>query len=350
VGEPGSDEGPQVPGPVQDAATVPDVAPARAAAPVVAAPRLVARATVLEVRGLSKSYGRVSALSSLDLQVEEGEVYGFLGRNGAGKSTTIRILMGITRASGGAIRLFGEEAKGDHLALRQRIGYVAQDQNFYGWMTPRTIGRFVRGFYPTWDDREYERLLRVLDLPDRKIREFSGGMKSKLALALAVAHRPGLLILDEPTAGLDPVARREFLEMVRDQAERNGRTTFFSTHLLDEVERAADRVGIIDGGRTIYEGPLAALSRKVRRLAHAVRPGAPELPLPSALLDDSLGLTVLQDRSRRGRRELVVRAPADAAWAAFARAADDGWLLEDMSLDDIFVDLVARPAAMGSEG
>src|SRR5262245_54995796 len=131
---------------------------------------------VLEARGLTKRYGRVESLRGVDLAVRRGEVYGFLGRNGAGKTTTIRIVMGITRASGGEIRLFGEEARGGHVALRQRIGYVAQDQNFYGWMTPRTIGAFVRGFYPSWDDAEYARLVGALGLPDRKIREFSGGM------------------------------------------------------------------------------------------------------------------------------------------------------------------------------
>ena len=300
---------------------------------------------VLEVRGLAKRYGKHEALAGLDLTVEQGEVYGFLGRNGAGKSTTIRILMGITQASAGTLRMFGEEVRGDPLALRRRIGYVAQDQNFYGWMTPRTIGRFVRGFYPTWDDAEYQRLLRALDLPDRKIREFSGGMKTKLALALALAHRPPLLLLDEPTAGLDPVARREFLDMVRDQAERTGRTTFFSTHLLDEVERAADRVGIIDGGRTLFEGRLADLSRNVRRLTHPAPPGAEPLPLPAPLFDGAAGLDMLKDRTRRGQREPVVRAEAPEAFEALeAAAAADGWRLEPMSLEDVFVDMVARTA------
>jgi ABC-2 type transport system ATP-binding protein len=309
----------------------------------------------LEVRGLSKRYGRVEALRGLDLTVEEGEVYGFLGRNGAGKSTTIRILMGITRSSGGVIRMFGDEGRGDLMSLRQQIGYVAQDQNFYGWMTPRTIGRFVSGFYPTWGDDEYGRLLKAMDLPDRKIREFSGGMKTKLALALALAHRPKLLILDEPTAGLDPVARREFLDMVRDQAERTGRTTFFSTHLLDEVERAADRVGIVDGGRTIYEGQLELLSRTVRRLAHPAVEGERGLPLPAALMDEALGLTLLQDRVRRGRREVVVRARSPEALEALTLSvagdagdagSSGGWAVETLSLEDIFVTMVARPAVV----
>jgi ABC-2 type transport system ATP-binding protein len=301
---------------------------------------------VLEVQNLTKSYGRFQALRGLDLTVNEGEVYGFLGRNGAGKTTTIRILMGITRASSGTIRLLGEEARGAHIGLRQKIGYVAQDQNFYGWMTPTTIGRFVRGFFPTWDDAEHARLLRVLELPDRKIREFSGGMRAKLALSLALAHRPPLLVLDEPTAGLDPVARREFLDMVRDQAEKSGRTTFFSSHLLDEVERVADRVGIVDGGKTLYEGELAALSGTIQSLTRpAPAPGDSSPPRPTILADPGSGLTLLKERALRGKVELVVRGRSPAAFAALVAAAPD-WTLEPLSLEDIFIEMVSRPAAV----
>src|SRR5690606_1888349 len=159
---------------------------------------------ILDARGLHKSYGRVRALSGLDLTVGRCEVYGFLGRSGAGKSTTSRVLMGITRVDRGEVRLFGLPARGGHVKLRERIGYVAQEQSFYGWMSARTLGRFVGGFYPTWSGDEFERRCRHLEIPlDRKVQGFSGGMKMKLALCLALAHRPELLILDEPTAGLD---------------------------------------------------------------------------------------------------------------------------------------------------
>ena len=218
---------------------------------------------VIAIRGLEKKYGSYTALSGLDLNVHPGEVYGFLGRNGAGKSTTIRILMGITRPSAGEVRLFGERFDRDLVRLRQRIGYVAQEQSFYGWMNPKEMSRFIKGFFPTWDESEWTRVVKILDLPlDRKIQGFSGGMRVKLALALALAHRPELLLLDEPTAGLDPVARREFLEIVRDEAR--GRTTFFSTHLIDEIELVAKRVGVVDAGKTKFEGSVAALGARVR--------------------------------------------------------------------------------------
>src|SRR5215831_12121795 len=159
---------------------------------------------VISLRGLVKHYGSVEALRGLDLSVERGQVYGFLGRNGAGKSTTLRIIMGVTLPTGGAVELFGQRARGEHPAVRRRIGYVAQEQAFYGWMTPAALGRFVAGFYPTWDEGEFRRLLGLLDVPaERRIQTLSGGMQPKLALALALAHRPELLILDEPTAGMD---------------------------------------------------------------------------------------------------------------------------------------------------
>ena len=304
---------------------------------------------VLEIRSLVKRYGSVEALAGLDLQVHRGEVFGFLGRNGAGKSTTIRIVMGITRATSGSLKLFGQ--RGSPIAERQRIGYVAQEQNFYGWMTPTSLGRFVRGFYPTWDDAAFASLVGNLDLPaGRKIRTFSGGMKVKLALALALAHHPDLLVLDEPTAGLDPVARREFLEMVRDEAERSGRTTFFSTHLIDEIELAAHRVGIVDDGRTRYQGTVDDLAARVRRLSiprvesSDVPDGPPEVTLPAALTD-SAGWRILQDRVRSGRREVVVEADDPSRFDELYPSY--GWRVEELPLEEIFIEMVRKPLRGG---
>jgi ABC-2 type transport system ATP-binding protein len=302
----------------------------------------------IEVRGLAKRYGAVEALRGVDLTVAAGDVYGFLGRNGAGKSTTIRILMGITRPSSGSVRMFGEGAGGDLVRWRQRIGYVAQEQTFYGWMTPRTIGGFVRGFYPSWDDGEYGRLVRALDLPhDRRIRTFSGGMKAKLALALALAHRPPLLVLDEPTAGLDPVARREFLEMVRDESEKSGRTTFFSSHLVDEIELVAERVAILDAGRTRYEGDVRALVDRVRlvRVSGSRSPterGDAQAAEDAASIDARLaeaGLTPLHDETREGERRIVVEADDPSRFDALA-----GVTVEKIPLEEIFIAMVRHRA------
>lgn len=290
-------------------------------------------APILDVRGLVKRYGRVRALEGLDLSVGRGEVYGFLGKNGAGKSTTIRVLMGITQPDGGSIALFGQPARGGHVKLREKIGYVAQEQTFYGWMDARRLGRFVGSFYPTWSGADFEARCKQLEVPlDRKVQALSGGMKVKLALALALSHRPPLLVLDEPTAGLDPVARREFLEIVREDADQTGRTTFFSTHLIDEVELVADRVGIVDGGRTRYEGPVAALAARVR-LAR----GPADAEVPPVLLDPPAGVRVLSNRVFRGERRVVLEAESAERWAELPFA------LEPLPLEEIFIEMVRRP-------
>ena len=298
---------------------------------------------VIEIKNLSKTYGNVMALDGLDLTVKEGDIYGFLGRNGAGKSTAIRILMGITKPTKGIVNLFGKSLGKNHIKLRQKVGYVAQEQNFYGWMTPVSIGEFVSGFYPTWDKKEYHRLLKGLDLPgNRRIRTFSGGMRAKLALSLALAHRPSLLLLDEPTAGLDPVARREFIEIVRDQAENKTGTIFFSSHLIDEVEAAANCIGIIEKGKMYYQGPLSDLSNSVRLLKHSpVDTGVPDLP--SFLVEGTSGMEIIQDRTLNGERCLVVRNSENPdAFDSISHETAD-WTVEKMPLEDIFIELVRDP-------
>ncbi len=292
-----------------------------AAAPVV--PR-----SVLEVRGLVRTYGAVRAVDGLDLTVREGEIYGFLGRNGAGKTTTIRMLMGIIRPDRGTITLQGRSAPRPTVAQKRLIGYVAQEQHFYPWMTCEALGRFVAGFYPSWDDAEFKHLLDVFELPARrKVSELSHGTRVKLALALAIAPRPPLLILDEPTAGLDPVARREFLEITQRHAHAAGQTVFFSSHLVDEVERVADRVGIIDRGRLVYEGSLGELRAWVRGVS--VDPVSPlDPPAPFRVLRKAPGEPV------------VLMAPPEA-WEEHAELRERA-AAHRLSLDDMFIALVGR--------
>lgn len=226
-----------------------------------------ANEVILRTHDLTLRYGSNLAVDRLNLSAFRGQIYGFLGRNGAGKTSTIRMIMGIGRSDSGTIELAGQTLRRIGNREKRSIGYVSQEQFFYPWMTCARIGRFVRGLYPTWDDAEFARLLSVLQLPaDRKVAHLSGGMKVKLGLALALAHRPEILILDEPTAGLDPVARREFQDIIRHQARAHGRTTFFSSHLIDEVQRVADRVGIIHQGRMRFEGPLDELLGQVRQI------------------------------------------------------------------------------------
>src|SRR5690606_10142253 len=234
--------------------------------------RVRSRAMQFAIRldDLRVRYGRVRALDGLTLAVPRGEIYGFLGRNGAGKTTTLHALMGIVRPAGGGIELLGRRMRRVPVAIKRSIGYVSQEQSFYPWMTAARLGAFVASFYPTWDDEEVRRLLRVLDIPtDRRSAELSGGSRVKLALALALAPRPPLLLLDEPTSGLDPVGRAEFNDLVSAMAAERGTSVFFSSHLVDEVESIATHVGIIQAGRICVEGRVDDLRRCVRRVVGA---------------------------------------------------------------------------------
>lgn len=295
--------------------------------------------SVLRLQGVRKVYGSLVVLDDLNLSVRHGEVFGFLGRNGAGKSTAIRMLMGITQSDAGVIEVFGQPLRSDIVKLRQRIGYVAQDQNMYPWMTPRVISRFVRGFYPLWDESRYQKLLSDFELPPkRRIGTFSGGMKAKLALTLALATRPELLVLDEPTAGMDPVARREFLDLVREQMMRDGATTFFSTHLIDEIEAVADRIAIVESGHTIYEGRLDPLRNSIASWSIALDDYTPG-SLPGEFARQRL--RVLSEGERRGRWVVTMQF-AEETLASNEIILNPAWQHESMSLEDVFISIVAN--------
>ncbi|MBK8010692.1 MAG: ABC transporter ATP-binding protein [Deltaproteobacteria bacterium] len=285
---------------------------------------------VLEAHGLRKSFNRFEVLRCVDMCVGRGEVYGFLGRNGAGKTTAIRTLMGILKSDAGRISFFGEPAaSGPTRAQKQRIGYVSQTQHFYGWMTAERIGNFVRSFYPSWAQDLYQELLRVFDIPAKKrIQALSDGTRTKLALALALAHNPELLILDEPTAGLDPAARREFLEIVADQTQTRHCTTILSSHIVDDIERLASRVGILDQGRILFEGDLGDLHRIVRAVPKdRLAAWQAERPLPP-------GLTV---RNHRGETAFIFGSVS--SWDA---APEFSRLAASLGLEDIFLALVVK--------
>lgn len=292
---------------------------------------------ILSLVDLHKSFGSLSVLGGLSLQVHPGEVFGFLGRNGAGKSTAIRIIMGITRPDRGEVQVFGQSLRKNVIATRQRIGYVAQDQNMYPWMTPKLLSRFVSGFYPRWDNARFQGMVDDFDLPmKRRVGTFSGGMKAKLALSLALATRPELLILDEPTAGMDPVARREFLDLVRAQTVQDGATTFFSTHLIDEIEAVADRIGVVDSGKTVYDGELEPLRNGIASWSIGMNEYVPG-STPGEFANRRL--RVLKEGERQGRWVITMQFTQDAL-ASSEIVLNPGWRHDAMTLEDVFIALV----------
>jgi len=308
---------------------------------------------LLRTENLSLSYGRLQAVNRLNLSIHEGEIYGFLGRNGAGKTSTIRMLMGLIRPDEGRVELLSHPGRRIGTKQKQRIGYVSQEQHFYPWMTCQALGNFVSGFYPTWDQSEFNRLLHVLDLPPRrKAGHLSGGMQVKLALALALAYRPPILILDEPTAGLDPLARREFLDIIDRQARSQNRTTFFSSHLISEVERIANRVGILHKGELCYDGDIQTLQTSIRRVCYAASleethgpvsessdSETDDRPVPARFIDDvqARGFTVLRNNFEDASSLILQGTPAE-----WDRLSCRDWSVHELSLEDIFISLTGE--------
>lgn len=191
------------------------------------------------------------------MRVPRGAVYGFLGRNGAGKSTTIKTLLGLTRADAGKARVLDQDCGPDQVGILERTAFVSESKALYDAMTPRQLVRFNRGFFPKWSDTAVEKYARLLEIPmDRHISKLSKGNRTKVCLLLALSQGAELLILDEPTSGLDPVYLDDFLRVLLEDHVPEGRTVFFSSHDLSEVEQIAEWVGIIDHGRMLLEAQL----------------------------------------------------------------------------------------------
>jgi ABC-2 type transport system ATP-binding protein len=265
----------------------------------------VADQPVIDVAGLRKDYGPIAAVRGLDLQVPRGSIFGFLGRNGAGKTTTIKVLLGMARPTGGTARVFGlaADTPDASVEIRRRTGFVSEDKELYDYMTVDEIVRFTAGFYPRWRRDLEARYLRALELPaPAKVKTLSRGTRTKLALLLALCRGAELLVLDEPTAGLDPAMTEEVLQALVGHAAREGMTIFFSSHQIAEVEQIADAVAIIDRGRTVVSGALDDLRENFRRVQLVFDGEAP------AAAFEAPGIT----RVRRSGRVLTVLSTAGA--------------------------------------
>jgi len=229
----------------------------------------VADALAIETVNLRKRYDDVEALRGLDLQVPRGSICGFLGRNGAGKTTAIKLLLAIARPTGGEARVLGLSATSDaeSVEIRRRTGFVSDDKDLYDYMMVDEMVRFTAAFFPRWRADLADRYLRKFDLPrDRRVRALSRGMRTKLALLLAFSRGAELLVLDEPTSGLDPAITEEVLQAIVAHVAREEMTVFFSSHQIAEVDQIADRVVIIDRGQSVVAGSLDELRERFCRI------------------------------------------------------------------------------------
>lgn len=300
----------------------------------------------IELRGLTKRFGDTLALDHVDLVVRPGEVFGFLGRNGAGKTTALRILSGLARPTAGTAHVLGHDVARASDAVRARVGFLPDVPGFYPWMTAREYLEFAGrlfGLDPAMLDARADALLEMAGLGSvtTRVGGFSRGMKQRLGIAQALINAPNLLMLDEPTSALDPIGRREVLEMV---ASLRGRTTvFFSTHILADVERVCDAVAILERGHIVASASIDELTARAaasRVVVEVERDGAAAL---AGLLAGRVWLKSLETTERTLRMTVSdlpmaqreIPAAITAAGVALRR-----FEIEEASLEDVFVELV----------
>ncbi|HKB03344.1 MAG TPA: ABC transporter ATP-binding protein [Gemmataceae bacterium] len=292
---------------------------------------------VIVVDRLSRRFGPKLALDGVTLSVPRGAVFGLVGANGAGKTTLIKHLLGLLRAQAGTVRVFGRDPVADPVEVLSRIGYLAEDNDLPGWMRVDEVMRYTEAFFPGWDREYAERLRRDFELdPGVKVKHLSRGQRSRAGLVVALAYRPELLVLDEPSSGLDPIVRRDILGAVIRTVAEEGRTVLFSSHLLDEVERVSDHVALLVRGRLAYCGPLDELKAGHHRLTlrfDGYRPRPPALAGALAWEGEGPEWTAL---CHGGLGELQA-----AAEAAGGRVVERG----TPSLDEIFVAHVGGTAS-----
>jgi ABC-2 type transport system ATP-binding protein len=220
---------------------------------------------VILVSDLTRRFGAKTALASVSVSVPRGAVYGLVGANGAGKTTLIKHVLGLLRAESGSVRVFGLDPVAEPVAVLSRIGYLSEENDLPGWMTVDELVRYSRALDPGWDDAYAEALRQTFALdPAARIKTLSRGQKARAGLLMALAYRPELLVLDEPSSGLDPIVRRDILGAVIRTIAHEGRTVLFSSHLLDEVEQVADHVTMISRGKVALSAPLDVLKQSRR--------------------------------------------------------------------------------------
>ncbi len=290
----------------------------------------MADAPVIDIRNLTLRYGRSEILHDITWQVDPGHVVGLLGRNGAGKSTLLHAALGLLDAHRGTCTLLGEDAPNCSDAVKERLGFVPQSPQMPGWTAVHRLITHHRSFYPRWDERLVERLIDRFGIdPGKRVSSLSLGQQQALSLILALAPQPDLLVLDEPAASLDPVARRVFQEVVLEVVMDGRRSVVLSSHLTSDIERVCDRVLVLKAGRTAFDGDLGELKASVKRIqviANVVLPL--RLTMPGLLaweVSGTVGTATVQ---------------GDDPMAAIRMAFPDAELsLQDLPLEDLLVEM-----------
>ncbi|MDX1926059.1 MAG: ABC transporter ATP-binding protein [Pirellulaceae bacterium] len=289
---------------------------------------------VVQIDKLTRRFDTKLALNDLTLTIPRGGVFGLIGGNGAGKTTLLRHILGMLKAQSGSVRVFGLDPVENPVGVLGRIGYLSEDRNLPNWMRVRDLMRYTQAFYPGWDEKYAEELRDAFDLdPQAKVKSLSRGQRARAGLLIALAYRPDLLVLDEPSSGLDPVVRRDILGAIIRTIGEEGRTVLFSSHLLDEVERVADRVAIIHQGTIMLTASMDEIKESHRRVTLRFEQAIAQPPkLVGALAQEGSGSewTYICDGEAQQLRL--------AAQALGATVVSD----TSLSLDEIFVTRVSQ--------
>jgi ABC-2 type transport system ATP-binding protein len=294
----------------------------------------------IETQDLTYRPGKSFLLDHLNLRVPTGAIYGFLGPNGAGKTTTIRLVLGLLKPEAGSIAVLGKPVPSRVREVLARTGYVPERPHLHLSLTVEESRRFHRAFYPGWDDPWATEQLRRFGLePNRLLRQLSKGEMGKLMITLALAQRPELLVLDEPTDGLDPVVRRELLSAMLEYVSERGATVFISSHLVHELERVCDWVGVLDRGRLVSEMPMQDFKNGIKRLVFTS---------PPHLVDQTPFQILARETLDSGSEVWVVRGwqPDMVTWVL----QQEGTLREvqDLDLEEAFVELLRSARGSGA--
>ncbi len=296
---------------------------------------------VVIAKNLTRKYRRVTALDDFNLTVPEGQVLGLVGENGAGKSTLIQHILGMLRAQSGTMRVFGLDPVQEPVKVLSRIGYLSENRDMPGWMRVRELMRYCHSLYPGWDPKYAEELRELFELdPTAKLRTLSLGQTAKTGLLAALAHKPDLLVLDEPSSGLDPVVRRDILGAIFRSVAHEGRTVLFSSHLLEEVELVADRIAMVHAGKLMIHDTLDQIKTEHHRVTLRSSNGQSSAPtLPGTLSSEQSGL----------EWKVVCFAPESELRASAQSAGHEIVSIERPSLDDIFVARAGTPINSGRD-
>lgn len=284
--------------------------------------------TILETKNLTKYYGKIKGVEDLSLKLEEGEIFGFIGPNGAGKSTTIRLIMNLINKTSGKVLIENEEFHKDDINIKEKIGYLPSEINLYDDLTVKQMLDYHEGFYKKDIHKRRIELVKRFELDEKKkIEDLSLGNLKKLGIILAFMHEPKILILDEPTSGLDPIMQNLFYELLKEEKSK-GNTIFYSTHILSEVSKICDRVGIIRNGQLIKIEKIEELSKKSLTFVTITSKQAKEIV-------EQLKVNIITESENTIK--FTNHLPHDELIKKLSKYAIDRILIEEATLEDMFL-------------